>query len=144
LPWALCHNPQNNKVYCANEGSGNVTVIDGATDSVIATVTAGSGPWALCHNPQNNKVYCANEGSDDVTVIDGTTNHVLRTVAVGDGPSAFCHNPQENRVYVTNYGSSSISVLRDSAAGVEETTSDWVRTANGGPTVVRGVLTMPA
>ena len=38
-----------------------MTVIDGATDSVIATVDVGGGPGALCYNPQNNKVYCANE-----------------------------------------------------------------------------------
>ena len=51
-----------------------MTVIDGATDSVIATVTAGSAPYALCYNPTNNKVYCANDGSDNVTVIDGATD----------------------------------------------------------------------
>ena len=61
-PCALCYNPTNNKVYCANSGSDNVTVIDGATNSVIATVTAGSSPRALCYNPTNNKVYCANGG----------------------------------------------------------------------------------
>ena len=65
--------PADNKVYCANDGSDNVTVIDGATDSVIATVTAGASPSALCYNPQNNKVYCANYSGDSVTVIDGAT-----------------------------------------------------------------------
>ena len=62
-PYALCYNPTNNKVYCANDSSDNVTVIDGATDSVIATVTAGSDPCALCYNPTDNKVYCANYGA---------------------------------------------------------------------------------
>ena len=40
-----------------------MTVIDGATNSVLATVTAGARPYALCYNPQNNKVYCANSGN---------------------------------------------------------------------------------
>ena len=40
-----------------------MTVIDGATDRVIATVTAGNYPRALCYNPTNNKVYCANYGT---------------------------------------------------------------------------------
>ena len=45
-PWALVYNSTNNKVYCANAYSNNVTVIDGATDSVITTITVGS--WPLC------------------------------------------------------------------------------------------------
>ncbi len=59
-PCALCYNPTNNKVYCANDGSDSVTVIDGATNSVIATVAVGDWPCALCYNPTDNKVYCAN------------------------------------------------------------------------------------
>jgi YVTN family beta-propeller protein len=139
-PLALCYNPQNNKVYCANYYSDNVTVIDGATNSVITNVTAGDYPQALCYNPTNNKVYCANEGSDNVTVIDGATNSVLRTIGVGDYPMTFCHNPRENRVYVANVYGSSISVLRDSGGGITETMNDERGTMNVGPTIVRGII----
>ena len=41
-PCALVYDSVNNKVYCANAGSSNVTVIDGASNQVIATVAAGS------------------------------------------------------------------------------------------------------
>jgi len=47
-----------------------VTVIDGAADTVLATVPAGHNPYALCYNPENNKVYVANGNSFYVTVID--------------------------------------------------------------------------
>ena len=97
-----------------------MTVIDGATNQIITTVTAGDYPDALCYNPQNNKVYCENHLSDNVTVIDGGTNQVLRTIGVGDGPLDFTWNPAQNRVYVANYYGSSISVLRDSMTGIEE------------------------
>ena len=36
-------NPVTNKIYVANQGSGNVTVIDGATNATT-TVAAGLGP----------------------------------------------------------------------------------------------------
>jgi YVTN family beta-propeller protein len=142
-PCALGYNPQDNKVYCANQGSANVTVIDGATDSVRAWVTTGTNPCALCYNPQDNEVYCANQGSGNVTVTDGATNVVLTTIVVGDGPVALALNPVQNRVYVANYTSSSISVLRDSASGVKETPSAEVRAAKCLPTVFRGVLFLP-
>ncbi|NOR16878.1 hypothetical protein GQ543_04105, partial [candidate division WOR-3 bacterium] len=82
-PRALVYNPTNNKVYCANWISDNVTVIDGATNAVITTIAVGSYPLALVYNPTDNKVYCANEVSDDVTVIDGPTNAVITTIGVG-------------------------------------------------------------
>jgi YVTN family beta-propeller protein len=38
--------PATNQIYVANEGSNNVTVIDGATN-VTATVSAGANPYAV-------------------------------------------------------------------------------------------------
>ncbi|MDH4241294.1 MAG: hypothetical protein OEW48_17180, partial [Phycisphaerae bacterium] len=48
-PIALVYNTTNNRIYCANYGSDNVTVIDGATNSVITTITAGDHPLALAY-----------------------------------------------------------------------------------------------
>jgi YVTN family beta-propeller protein len=115
----LVYNPTNNKVYCANWDSDNVTVIDGATNAVITTIAVGSWPCALVYNPTNNKVYCANCGSDNVTVIDAATNAVITTIGVGDEPWAFTWNYAQNRTYVANYVSSSVSVIRD-VTGIEE------------------------
>jgi YVTN family beta-propeller protein len=99
-PYALCYNSQNNKVYCANSGRGTVTVVDGATNAAIATVTTGGYPCALCYNPQDNKVYCANgDSSGNVTVIDGVTDSVITAVAAGVYPGDICYNPQAGKVY---------------------------------------------
>jgi YVTN family beta-propeller protein len=117
-------NPTDNKVYCANSGSNNVTVIDGANNQVITNVWVGGNPLALVWNSLNNKVYCANRSSDDVTIIDGATNQVITTVSVGDYPVALVWNSIQNRTYVANNYSSSISVIRDSIIpGIEETTN---------------------
>ena len=55
-PHRLCWNSTDNKVYCANFGSGDVTVIDGVTNSVITTIAVGNLPNALCWNATNNKI----------------------------------------------------------------------------------------
>ena len=67
-PLAVAVNPVTNKIYIANSGSANVTVIDG-TDNSTATVTAGTYPWAVAVNPVTNKIYIANSGSANVTAI---------------------------------------------------------------------------
>jgi len=119
-PCFLVYNPYDNKVYCSNDDSDIVTVIDGAINEVITTIPVGDGPGALVYNLNDNKVYCANAWSDDVTVINGTTNAVITTIAVGNGPWQFTWNYAQNRTYVANWESSSISVLRDSVTGIEE------------------------
>ena len=129
-PIALVYNPINNKVYCANDNSSNVTVIDGATNAVITTIgVVGDRPWslrALVYNPTNNKVYCADDYRDNVTVIDGAMDSVIVTITVGGGPIAFTWNPIQNRTYVASHDyidkshySSSVSVIRD-VTGIEE------------------------
>jgi YVTN family beta-propeller protein len=43
--------------YIANEGSDNVSVIDTAAQSVIATVPVGSEPFGVAVNPVGTRVY---------------------------------------------------------------------------------------
>ena len=45
FPEAVAVNPVTNKIYVANHGSNNVTVIDGATNATT-TVDAGTQPLA--------------------------------------------------------------------------------------------------
>ncbi len=40
-------NPTTNKVYVANKGGNTVSVIDGASNTVAATVSVGSFPWGV-------------------------------------------------------------------------------------------------
>ena len=110
-PWSLVYNSTNNKVYCDNRGSDNITVIDGKYNSVITTLQVGEEPVALVYNPLNNKVYCANENSDNVTVIDCATNTVITTIMVGDRPWALVYNFTNNHVYCANAYSNNVTVI---------------------------------
>jgi YVTN family beta-propeller protein len=65
-------NPVTDKIYVANSGSNNVTVIAGATNATT-TVAVGRTPIALAVNPLTDRIYVANQTSGDVTVIDGST-----------------------------------------------------------------------
>ena len=75
-PFAVAVNPVTNKIYIANSGSDDVTVIDG-TDNSTATVAAGTYPCAVAVNPVTNRVYVANRGGNNVTVIDGDRKSVV-------------------------------------------------------------------
>ncbi|MCX6841729.1 MAG: T9SS type A sorting domain-containing protein [candidate division WOR-3 bacterium] len=117
-PCFVAVNPVTNKIYVANYGSNDVTVIDGATNGT-STVATGSCPWGVAVNPVTNRIYVPNRYSGTVTVIDGATNGTT-TVAVGDYPQAVTVNPVTNNIYVCNYRSSSVTVI-DGATNATQT-----------------------
>ena len=71
-----------------------MTVIDGATDRVLATLRTGVFPWAICYDAEDDKVYCANAGNVNVSVIDGALDSVVATVCTDTEPKALCYVPQ--------------------------------------------------
>ena len=108
-PVGVAVNTTTNRVYVANRFSNpaTVSVIDGATNVVIATipVTVGSQlfsePFAVAVNPTTNRVYVSHDkGMGHVSVIDGATNAVIATITVRV-PIGVAVNPTTNRVYVT-------------------------------------------
>ncbi len=106
-PGSLAVNPVTNIVYVANEGSGDVTVVDGATNNTT-TIPLGGVPDVVAVNPSTNKIYVGN--GIDVTVIDGSNNSTT-SVAVGNTPSAIAINPVTNTIYVTNRFSNTVTVI---------------------------------
>ena len=82
-----------------------VSVIDTATNTVIATVPVGIYPIGVAVTPDGTKVYVANAGSDNVSVIDTATNKVTATVSVGSYPIAFGQFIEQPVLPVANFSS---------------------------------------
>ena len=120
-PRGVAVNAITNRVYIANGdaehgatnpvNSNSVSVIDGATDAVIATIGVGHRPNGIAVNPATNRIYVANTGGNDVSVIDGATNLVIATVPAGSQPFDVAVNAVTNRVYVTNVSSHNVTVI---------------------------------
>jgi YVTN family beta-propeller protein len=49
-------------------------------DSVIKTITVGTGPYGDLFDPDNGYIYVADQFSNSVTAIDGSTNTVVATI----------------------------------------------------------------
>src|SRR5262245_26898215 len=81
--------------YITNQISNTVSVIDTATDTVIATIPVGPSPFGVAVSPDGSKVYVANTSSNTVSVIDTATNAVSATITVGLPPPPFpsCGSP---------------------------------------------------
>jgi YVTN family beta-propeller protein len=108
-------------VYVTNFSSGDVSVIDIATNAVVATVAVGPLPGGVAVTPNGSRVYVTHVSSNNVSVIDTATNTVIATVAVGVQPKGVAVNPSGTRAYVTNQGSSSVSVIDTATSAVVAT-----------------------
>jgi len=103
-PMALSTDPVNNKVYCGNDYSASVTVIDAASDTVVARAGTGSYPAALCYNAAGNNTYVGCSGNDVVSVIGGVSDTVESVITVGTFyPGPLCYNTTNNRLYCLDY-----------------------------------------
>ncbi len=120
----LLYNPISNKIYTGNTPDAgmpamrSVTIIDGATNSIITTLQMPEGPRDFCHNTKSNKVYVACYFADSVAVIDGATNTLLRTIPVGDGPRALCYSTVSDKVYCINEMSGNVTVINGTTDAV--------------------------
>ena len=79
-----------------------MSVIDTATNTVIATIPVGDTPCGVAVSPDGTRAYVTNLVDDTVSVIDTATNTVTATIPVGDGPDGVAVSPDGTRVYVTN------------------------------------------
>src|ERR1051325_7442360 len=84
-PFGVAFDSANGDVYVTNHDAASVSVIDGSTNKVIATISVGKDPIGIAFDPANGYVYVANcEGaSTSVSVIDGSTNKVIANISVG-------------------------------------------------------------
>ena len=105
FPVAIGVNRKTNRIYVANEGGfeTRVSVIDGATDTLLENVSGFVNPLGVAVNPSTNMVYVTNSDGS-VGVMDGATDTVITTI-----PSSFSFpagaigsavNSQTNLIYV--------------------------------------------
>ena len=64
--------PDTNRIYVANVYSNSVYVIDGASNTVVASVAVGNSPEYAAVNPSTNRIYAANSAGGTLSVIDYT------------------------------------------------------------------------
>ena len=97
--------------YVPNSMDNNISVIDTATNKVIASVSVGDQPYGIAITPDGKKVYVANQGSNTVSVIDAVNLTVTAAVPVGISPLGVAVSPDGTKIYITNSGSNNVSII---------------------------------
>jgi YVTN family beta-propeller protein len=101
------------RLYVANSGSDDVTVIDTANNQVVDTVQVGRSPngVAVSRKKDNLEVYVTNFDANTVSIIDSQTLEATDTVTVGRGPTAVRTDRDSTLLFVTNFNGDTLSVV---------------------------------
>jgi YVTN family beta-propeller protein len=92
----------NGDIYVSNGGGDTVSVISGATNSLVPNVVVGGGPATPTIDPANGDIYVPNYYGSSVSVISGATNALVATIKVGVQPEQPVINPTNGDIYVPN------------------------------------------
>jgi YVTN family beta-propeller protein len=92
--------------YVTNYNSSTVSVIDTATNTVVATIGIEGKPIAAAVSPDGKRVYVACQGSfAGVSVLETASNTVTAKIAVGNGTDGVAVTPDGKHAYVASAGS---------------------------------------
>jgi YVTN family beta-propeller protein len=123
------------RIYVTNENSGDLSVIDGSTLDVLATVPLGKRPRGIHASPDGKTIYVALSGSpiggpgvdesklpppdktaDGIGVFDVQQNKLLRLIQSGSDPENFDLSRDGRHIFVSNEDDSKASMI-DVASG---------------------------
>src|SRR5438270_10476209 len=116
-------------MYVTNERSGDVSVIDGATDSVVATCKEGKRPRGIHAAPDGNRLFVTLSGSprmapgldenrapadktaDGLGVIDPGEHKLIDRWHVGSDPEQFAISKDGRFAFIANEDDSSAAII---------------------------------
>ncbi|MCB1020625.1 MAG: YncE family protein [Acidobacteria bacterium] len=113
-PRGIAATPNGEKLFVANEDSGNVSVIETATlrELMRIPLPGDAEPFDIAITPDGQEAWVtSHETSGFVHILDTSLHAVLASVRVGRSPVQVAISPDGTLAYVTNEGDNRLSIL---------------------------------
>lgn len=114
-------NVLTDRIYATScfPGLCNILVINGRTNTVMASIPTASGSQigiqGLAVNPVTGRIYASDADNGFLLVIDGKTNTIIDQIFVSSQPGGISVNPKTNRVYIAGSGFPGLIMVYDGA-----------------------------
>jgi YVTN family beta-propeller protein len=127
-------------IYISDEVSGDVTIIDPTTFTVVTSVHLGKRPRGIHASPDGRTIYVALSGSppegpdvdesklpppdksaDGIGVFDVAQNKLVRVMQAGSDPENFAVSQDGKTIYVSNEDASGVSFVDVAQGKVTQT-----------------------
>ncbi len=97
----LVRDAKTKRLFVANQGSGELTVLDEKSGKLLKNIPTGKGALGVNFNPAKNLIYVANRQSGTLTIIDAKTYEVLADLPTGTHPNTVAVN-KKGEAFVAN------------------------------------------
>src|SRR2546423_9694652 len=127
-------------IYVTNETGGDLSVIDAASNTVVATIPLGKRPRGIVSSPDQTLLYVALSGSpiggpnvdesklpppdrtaDGIGVVDVRQRKLVKVLPSGPDPEQLAISPDGKEVYVANEDAAQLSVIDTSDGHLMQT-----------------------
>lgn len=89
------------RIFITNERGDSVSVINGSTLEVEATIEIGERPRGIGLSPDGTELYVAVSEENKIKVVDPDSLKILREFEAGSDPETFAVHPNGN-IYISN------------------------------------------
>ncbi len=109
------------KAYVGNFKDSTVSVIDTASERVVATLPVAAGPDGIVLTPDGRSVFVSGSSASAVSEIDAASDRVTRAIDVGKGPQGLAMTADGKWLLVAVNGDDRVAFVDTSAHGVSAT-----------------------
>jgi DNA-binding beta-propeller fold protein YncE len=102
--------PGNNIVIASNGAANTVTLFNGQTGEIFATLSVGTKPDAMAWDALTKTVWVMTPGSGDISVVDPVAKKIVATVPVG-GSLELAASDGRGRLYVNVEDRNEVAVI---------------------------------
>jgi YVTN family beta-propeller protein len=110
-PESVAVSLDGNRLFVANEDTGQASAIDPADGRLIGTVDVGGEPEGVNLRPDGGVVYVTSEEDNQVAAIDVNSVKAVATIPVGPRPRSTAFLPDSSRAYVPAENAGTVTVI---------------------------------
>ncbi|MEZ0092222.1 YVTN family beta-propeller protein [Streptacidiphilus sp. EB129] len=101
--------PDGRQIYIADEEGSDVSVVDAAGGTVVATVHVGGGPTSVAFSPDGRQAYVTERAG--IGVIDVATRRLVATIGDSSVPTTVEFRPDGLKAYALSRVGGSVAVI---------------------------------
>lgn len=107
VPTNVAFNATGTKAYVTNQLSGNVGVVDVATNTQTSTITIAGNPFYVLVSTNQTRLYVSNN-SNNVAVVNVATGTVITTIPMPGAPNGMAQSANGKRLFVSVPGAGAV------------------------------------
>lgn len=120
---SLAYDSGAGEVFVADYASNDVSVVDCANNSVVATVELAGHPDYLAYDSRKGEVFVAEDSgypnyTGNISVINDTVNRVVTNISLGPEPGGVSYDSKKGEIFVTELNWGEVGVINDSTNSI--------------------------